>query len=462
MNTTQLKRFLKTVEKRTQYERIKGNLTHNIAQYAKALPHGKGQFTDFDAAKQLANQKKRYALAHLPALLEMFEQNARNNGIEVLWAEHTRHALTFIDRICVENGCKTVVKSKSMTTEELHLNPHLEKRGIAVFETDLGEYIQQLSQEPPIHILTPAMHKKREEVAALFREKFQTPEDLSASELTAVARKNLREKFVQADAGITGANFILPDIGGIALTENEGNARLSISFPKIHIVVAGIEKMLPSYRDLALFWPLLSTMGTGQYITSYSSVVTGARRRGEIDGPEKMYVILLDNGRSAIYQDIRLRESLFCIRCGACLNACPVYVHVAGGHAYGTTYTGPIGSVIAPHLQGMQHYGHLSYASSLCGACSEVCPVKIPIHQLLLYNRTQMVQRQHIFLKESILWGLWSWVMRRLWLYVRLPAGLKNWGSCYCLRGWHKKRTPLIFPKKTFRAWYRAIKRTTS
>jgi L-lactate dehydrogenase complex protein LldF len=278
-----------------------------------------------------------------------------------------------------------------MVTEEISLNEHLEKAGIESLETDLGEYIVQLAGEKPYHIVTPAMHKSKEQVAELFTEKFDLEAGSTPEQVTAFVRHLLREKFFNADIGITGANFLIADIGAVCLTENEGNAMLTMSFPKVHIVIAGIEKLIPKLRDLDLFWPLLATHGTGQNITVYNSIISGPRQDGETDGPEEMYVILLDNNRTEILAHKNQRRALGCIRCGACLNVCPVYKSI-GGHSYGTTYSGPIGSVITPWMRGMKDFKHLSFASSLCGACTEVCPVKINLHELLLYNRNDSVK----------------------------------------------------------------------
>src|SRR5919112_4552796 len=263
------------------------------------------------------------------------------------------------------------------------------------------------------------MHKSKEDVARLFADKLGTAPGLSPNELTLVARQKLREKYTQAEVGITGANFIIADIGGIALTENEGNGRLSCAWPKTHIVVTGIEKVIPSMTDLALFWPLLATYGTGQRMTVYSSIITGPRQVNEKDGPEDMYVILLDNGRTSILANEKARESLYCIRCGACLNACPVYKNI-GGHAYETTYSGPIGAVITPHLREMGEWKHLSYASSLCGNCTEVCPVKINLHELLLENRHEAVEAGNSVWSEKVAWKVWK--------RASLSRGMMNMG----------------------------------
>ena len=296
-------------------------------------------------------------------------------------------------------------------------------------------------------------------MAQLFNKHLGTDISLTPEQLTLVARKNLRDKYVQAEIGITGANFILSDIGGIALTENEGNARLSVAWPKTHVVIVGIEKTIPSMNDLGLFWPLLATYGTGQQITVYNSIITGPRQPGEVDGPEEMYVILLDNGRTDLLSNAKAREALYCIRCGACLNACPVYKNI-GGHAYDTTYSGPIGSVITPHLRGMHDYKHLSYASSLCGNCTEVCPVKINIHELLLENRRESVVAGESDFAEKFAWKMWKNASLSRMLMNQGNATIKNWVINKMFKGWSNQRAPLEFPKKTFnQLWNESKKR---
>ena len=341
-----------------------------------------------------------------------------------------------------------------MVTEEIHLNKFLEQNNIESVETDLGEYIQQLDGEPPYHIVTPAMHKSKEDVAKLFYEKLNSKPNLTPEELTLVAREKLREKYVQAEIGITGANFIIADTGSIAVTENEGNARLSSAFPKTHIAITGIEKIIPSFTDLGLFWPLLATYGTGQTITVYNSVISGPRQPGETDGPQEMYVILLDNGRSNILANERQRESLYCIRCGACLNACPVYKNI-GGHTYATTYSGPIGSVITPQMRGMKEWKHLSYASSLCGNCTEVCAVRINLHELLLDNRSEAVEKGASSWQETIAWKAWKQgSLNRKWMN-KGSRGIKNWVVNRVIGGWNRKRADIQFPEKTFNQLWR-------
>src|SRR5687767_1918119 len=365
-------------------------INFNIGKYNALVPLGKEQFSDIDLAREKAKNIKWKAIGSLDKMLEDFESAITKNGAKVIWAVDALQALEEIGRICKEKNCKTIVKSKSMVTEEIHLNDFLEQQGIQSIETDLGEYIQQLDGEAPYHIVTPAMHKSKEDVAKLFADKLGTDPRATPEELTQVARTILRDKYTEAEVGVTGANFIVADIGGIAITENEGNARLSCSMPKTHIVIAGIEKVIPAVTDLALFWPLLAAYGTGQRVTVYNTIITGPRQPREADGPDEMYVILLDNGRTNILANEKQRESLYCIRCGACLNACPVYKNI-GGHTYNTAYSGPIGSVITPHLKDMGEWKHLSYASSLCGNCTEVCAVKINLHELLLENREESV-----------------------------------------------------------------------
>lgn len=424
-------------------------INFNIGKYNAVVPKGKEQFSDVNLAREKAKNLKWKAIEKLDKMLEDFESNIIKRGAKVIWAEDAQQALDAIGKICTEKNCKTLVKSKSMVTEEIHLNDYLEQQGIQSIETDLGEYIQQLDNEPPYHIVTPAMHKSKEDVANLFAEKLGTDPKLTPEQLTLVARDVLRKKYAEAEVGITGANFIIADIGGIAVTENEGNARLSCSMPKTHIVVTGIEKIIPSITDLALFWPLLATYGTGQRITVYNTIVTGPRQPNESDGPDEMYVILLDNGRTNILANEKTRESLYCIRCGACLNACPVYKNI-GGHSYETAYSGPIGSVITPHLKEMEEWKHLSYASSLCGNCTEVCAVKINLHELLLENRHEAVDEGYSDFAERMGWKMWKQAMLRRSLMNMGSAKIKNWVVNGVLKGWKEHRSEMEFPKKSF------------
>ena len=424
-------------------------INFNIGKYNAAVALGRQQFSDIDLARERAKNLKWRAIESLDQRLEEFESHFTRRGGKVIWAENAEEALHEIRQICVEKKCRMVVKSKSMVTEEIHLNKMLAENGIESVETDLGEYIQQLDDEPPYHIVTPAMHKSKEDVAKLFAEKLGTDTKLSAEELTLVARYILREKYVTAEVGITGANFLISDMGAVAITENEGNARLSCAWPKTHIVVVGIEKILPSLTDLALMWPLLATYGTGQRITTYNSIITGPRQPGETDGPEEMYVVLLDNGRTNLLMNAKAREALYCIRCGACLNACPVYKNI-GGHSYGTTYSGPIGSIITPHLNGMKEWKHLSYASTLCGNCTEVCAVKINLHELLLENRFESVEEGDAGFGERTAWKIWRQVSLHRRLMNMGNSKMKNKMVNSLFKGWSNHRSELEFPPKTF------------
>jgi L-lactate dehydrogenase complex protein LldF len=447
---TEHKNFIARADVKAFDRDHRGKINFNISQYNATVVKGMTQYSDLESARKKVKNIKWRAIENLDTMLIEFEAQFQKRGGQVLWADNTEIALEQIIKIAKEANAKTVVKSKSMATEEIELNPALEKEGIEVFETDLGEYIQQLDGEPPYHIVTPAMHKSKEDVAKVFHEHLGTPIESTPKELTMVARKVLREKYVQADIGISGANFIIADTGSISITENEGNARLTTSFPKIHIAIVGIEKIIPSINDLSTFWPLLSTHGTGQKVTVYNTILSGPKQEGETDGPEQMYVVLLNNGRDQLLAQPDQREALYCIRCGACLNACPVYKNV-GGHAYGTTYSGPIGSVITPHLKGMEEFGHLSQASSLCGNCTEVCPVRIDLHKLLVYNRRDSVNKRLASAGEK--WGIYLWkkgMLSRKLMNTGSPA-LKNFGLKLLFgKSWGKHRTNLKLAKKSF------------
>ncbi len=427
----------------------KRKLDFNIDKYNNTVVKGKEQYAELELARMRAKNVKWKTIENLDKYLEEFEEKFTARGGKVIWAENTQQALDTILQICKEKEAKQVVKSKSMVTEEIHLNDFLAKHNIESVETDLGEYIQQLDNEPPYHIVTPAMHKSKEDIAKLFHEKLGVEPNLTPQELTQVARIKLREKYITSEVGVTGGNFLLADVGGVCLTENEGNGRLTTAFPKTHIAIVGIEKVLPSINDLPLFWPLLSTYGTGQNVTVYNSVFTGPKQEGETDGPEDMYVILLDNGRTNLLRK-EVRESMYCIRCGSCLNACPVYKNI-GGHTYGTTYSGPIGSVITPHLKGMSDFKHLSYASSLCGNCTDVCPVKINIHEMLLENRNISVKEGHGSFVENTTWKMWKLAMLNRGLMNTAGGNMKTKVIHTLFKNsWETHRSQLQFPSKSF------------
>lgn len=419
-------RFIDSSEVKAADETHRKRLLKVIASYDSVVVNQKSnQFIDWQEARNVAAEVKRYVLDNLPELLERFEANATENGMRVLWARDVAEAHKLVDEIIARHGVRKVVKSKSMTSEELELNEFLEHRGIETLESDLGELIVQLNNEKPYHIVTPAMHKSKEEISEIFQRTLGCEPTTDAEELTDIARRHLREAYITADLGISGANFLLADDGAILILENEGNARLSTACPKVHLSIAGIEKVLPSITDLELFLPLLSTSGTGQQMTAYNSIIRGPRRSSEVDGPEVMYLLLLDNGRSNIYRKPEVRDALSCIRCGACLNACPVYKTV-GGHTYNTPYSGPIGAVITPHLKGMRDWGHLAFASSLCGACTDVCPVKIPLHHMLLTNRQEAnVTAPSLFWQNAL--RMWALAMRSR-IVVDCGGRVARWG----------------------------------
>jgi L-lactate dehydrogenase complex protein LldF len=443
-----------------------------IDHYDASAQSGRERFLDWEAARQKCHEIKWEALNHLDQYLLEFERNVKARGGHVFWAETAEDARRYVADLATERGVHTIAKSKSMVTEEIHLTPALEKLGLRVFETDLGEFIVQLRNEPPSHIVMPAMHLTRADIAKLFEERlgeFLEQGDSAKDDppqLVAAARRALRRAFFSAEMGITGANFLVADCGMIAITTNEGNDRLGTALSRIHVAVAGIEKVLPRFEDLATFWPVLATAGTGQAVSVYNSLIGGPRAPGEIDGPEEFHVVLLDNGRTDLLADAEQRDALHCIRCGACLNACPVFRTLGGGHAYGTTYSGPIGSVLTPHFRGLNEFQHLSYASTLCGACSSVCPVKIDLHHHLLHNRRNAVDAGDRPWHERAGFKFWRWTMngaRRFALMgylgraaTRALRALGLGGTPLDpLRPWTKYRAAPAIPRKSFRSMWR-------
>jgi L-lactate dehydrogenase complex protein LldF len=429
-------------------------INNNIGKYNNSFEKGLSRMINLDNSKKKGHAIKWKVMENLDKFLPEFESNFQKRGGKVIWANDAAEANREILNIITKAGAKTIIKSKSMATEEIHLNEFLEKNNIESLESDLGEYIVQLLGQKPYHIVTPAMHLSKEDIAKLFNEKFGTPLDSTPEQLTQKARELLREKYLQADIGITGANFIIADTGSIAITENEGNARLTTTFPKIQITVVGIEKLIPSMTDLDLFWPMLSTHGTGQNLTVYNTILSGPRQPNETDGPEEMYVVLLDNGRTNLLAQKDQRQGLYCIRCGACLNACPIYQNI-GGHTYDTTYSGPIGSIITPHMRGMEEFKHLSYASSLCGKCTEVCPVKIDIHKMLLLNRRDAVNEGLVTTKEKWGWAIWKKGMLKRSLTDFFGGKMKNFMmKKFFKKSWGRyKEMPEISEKSFSQMW---------
>ncbi|MEA3497295.1 MAG: lactate utilization protein B [Bacteroidota bacterium] len=457
-----LKPFLKEAENKAFDIGHRKRINHNISKYNAKVPLGKEQFEDYETARDQAAFIKKKTIEDLEKHLLQFELNFTKKGGKILWAEDNNDAVNHILKILKDNKCKSVVKSKSMISEELNLNESLEKNNIEPIETDLGEFIVQLNEEPPYHIVTPAMHMSKEDIADLFNKKLKTPLDFTPEKLTMEARKVLRDKFINADAGITGANFLIADSGAISVTENEGNVKMGTALPKIHIVIAGIERIIPSIKDLALFYPLLSTTGTGQTITVYNNLFFGPKKKNEMDGPEEMYVILIDNGRTNLLAQEKQKEALACIRCGACLNACPVYKNI-GGHTYKTPYNGPIGSLITPFLKGFEDFAHLSYATSLCGACTDVCPVKIPIHKLLLENKFHYIENYDTLKTEKKLFKLVTKVLLSKKLMNFGNYRIKNLFIKIALKNsWNKRKVPLKIAPKSFNKMWNEREKTRS
>ncbi len=422
----------------------------NMGQYDMAVEKGKQFFRDLDNAREQASKIKNFCMQEFDQLLIRFERNARGNGAEVEWASGIDDVYKILGKIIASEDVRTVVKMKSMISEELEINHFLEKNKVESFETDLGEFIVQLAGEKPYHIVTPAMHKSKESVAALFHEKYDLKADAKPEEITVFVRNFLREKFMTAQMGITGANFLIAETGSVGLTENEGNGMMTFSWPKTLVVIAGIERLIPELADLDLFWPLLAVHGTGQNVTAYNSILSGPARSTEGDGPTRMVVILYDGGRTRLLEETETRDALKCIRCGACLNACPVYKNI-GGYTYQTTYTGPIGSVISMYMDGSRDMGFLNFASSLCGKCTDVCPVKIPLHKLLLRNRNKIVQSSDSLGVERFFFRNYKKYMLNRRKFERIKPKWKNKVmTTIGMKVWGPRRDPLVFAKESF------------
>jgi L-lactate dehydrogenase complex protein LldF len=383
---------------------------------------------------------KEQVIARLDEYLELFAAQLERLGAHVHWAYDAAEARQIIASIAQQSNARLIVKGKSMAAEEIELNPHLEAQGLEVWETDLGEYIIQLAGETPSHIIAPAIHKTRRQIATLLHEKLGTAYTEHIPAMTQMARHALRERFLQADMGITGVNFAIAETGSLVLVTNEGNGRLCSTMPRVHVALMGMEKVIPRLVDLAVMLKVLTNSATGQKISSYVTMITGPRRAPDLDGPADLHVVIMDNGRSAMLRSEN-REALYCLRCGACLNVCPIYQNV-GGHAYGWVYPGPIGSVLTPMFLGLDTAQHLPRASTLCGACREACPVKINIPHLLLNLRHQLVERQDVTWVEKALFAVWATVMRSPALY-ELSLTVAGWlQKPFARRGWITRLPP--------------------
>jgi L-lactate dehydrogenase complex protein LldF len=419
----------------------------------------KARYRDWEQARDAASLAKWSAVNRLDELLPQFAANFTANGGQVHWARDADEAREIVLGLLRAARARAVIKSKCMTSEEIHLNQAMEADGYGVVESDLGEFIQQLRGEPPYHFVFPCMHVRRDEISDLFQKHLGSAATNEPEELTMIARRHMRRLYVEADVGITGANFLVAETGQVSITENEGNARLTAGLPRVHIAIAGIEKVVERLDDLAVLLPMLATAGTGQPLTCYNTLYSGPRRAGECDGPEEMHVVLLDNRRTGILADPEQRDSLHCIRCGACLNVCPIFKNV-GGFTYGTTYQGPIGSVITPHLRGLADWNHLSGASSLCGACTDACPVRIDIHHHLLHNRRNAARTAPSRL-ERLGHRLFVVAASRPWLFAtggwlfRTSLGLLKVLRPPLLGAWLATRDLPAAPSRSFRSQWR-------
>ena len=385
------KNFKRGAAKALGNERIQANLLGLYNGFDRARLAAADGTPDWELMREQARAIKAHTIDNLDYYLELAASNVEKAGGTVFFANDADAAAGYVTDLALARGVKLVIKGKSMVSEEMSLNERLTDAGIEPVETDLGEYIIQLAGETPYHIIAPAIHKSREEVTDLFEAKLNSPRYEEITELAAEARRQLRDKFIRADMGITGANFIVAETGTVALVTNEGNGRMCTSMPRIHVAITGMEKIIPSMDDLGIFLRLLIRSATGQRISSYVTTVTGPRHADDEDGPDEFHLVIVDNGRSRLLADPELRESLYCIRCGACLNACPVYRKV-GGHAYGWVYPGPIGAIVTPVMTNLADAKDLPFASSLCGACREACPVKINIPRMLLHLRKEVTE----------------------------------------------------------------------
>lgn len=439
MSTTPIT-FYERVEHGVNNEVMRGALGRATNRFITLRATSYTSLPHIETVRDRARLMRRHTIANLDHYLEMLVENVEQAGVVVHWAPDAESARRIVLDIARQNGVKWVAKSKSMVTEEIHLNAALEAAGLEVIETDLGEYIAQLAHETPSHIIVPVLHKTRQEIGRLFQQALGGDYTDDPEALTRIARTALRQVFLQADMGISGVNFGVASTGTLTIVTNEGNGRMVTSLPRIHVAMMGIERLVPTPDDLALILQLLARSATGQKITVYTSMMTGPRRPGDNDGPEQLHLVLVDNQRSEILGS-ELAEILTCIRCGACLNACPVYKSI-GGHAYGATYPGPMGSVLSPLFNGLGQFGDLPHASSLCGACRDVCPVRIDLPNLLLKLRHQTVQAGHTpaWLKVGL--KVYAETVKRPWLY-RLGGKMARFGLNLMGRnGWVRRLPP--------------------
>jgi L-lactate dehydrogenase complex protein LldF len=456
--------FKERAHERLQDEQLQQNLARFKEKFVNARRASIAELDDFEGTREAARQIRQRGLDNLDSYLEIFERNATARGATVLWAETPADINRHVLEIAQRHGARRIIKSKSMVSEESGLDHAIEAAGLAVVETDLGEYILQINgYEPPSHIIGPALHKSKEEVAELFHRKHGTPKKTEINELCLEARRTLREHYLGADMGITGGNFFVAETGSVLLVTNEGNATLGTTLPKVHVAISGIEKVIPTLEDAATLMRVLARSATGQSISNYVDVLTGVKGEGEFHGAEHMYFIVVDSGRSSVLAS-DLREALRCIRCGACMNHCPVY-HSIGGHSYGWVYPGPIGSILTPAYVGVENALDLPQASTMCNQCGVVCPVKIPLPDLQRKLREKQVERGLRPWYERAGFRAWSWVAERPALYalasrigvrvLRAMAGEDGMiRSLPVAKGWTDERDMPAPSGKTFRELY--------
>ncbi|MEW6330347.1 MAG: LutB/LldF family L-lactate oxidation iron-sulfur protein [Pseudomonadota bacterium] len=410
--------FRRNAAEKLNDDRLQQALKKLQSRFVDSRATALAELPNFPEIREAAAAIRQRAIENLDAYLLRFEREATARGAVVHWAEDIEDANRLVVEIARRHGVRKAVKSKSMVTEECGLNDYLASVGVEVLETDLGEYILQLAHEPPSHIVAPVVHKSKEEIADLFEARHRRPRNTGIAAMCREAREVLRPGFLAADMGISGANFIVAETGSVLIVTNEGNGRLTTTLPRVHVAITGIEKVVPTLEDASTLLRLLPRSATGQSITNYVSILTGVRGKDEADGPEHFHIILLDNGRSRLL-GTELQPMLRCIRCGACMNHCPVYQNI-GGHAYGWVYPGPMGSVLTPAFVGLENAIDLPNASTFCGACADVCPVKIPLPDLLRHLRRRQVERHLRPRSERAALRLWSWAARHPAVYALL------------------------------------------
>ncbi|HET8610276.1 MAG TPA: LutB/LldF family L-lactate oxidation iron-sulfur protein [Burkholderiales bacterium] len=456
-------RFKQTAHAKLDDDNLQAALRKLQDNFVKGRAERMRELDDFEATRSAAAEIRDRALEHLDVYLETFEKNATARGAVVHWAETADDVNRIVCEIARSHDVRKVIKSKSMVSEECGLNPALEAAGIEVVETDLGEYILQLAHEPPSHIVAPVVHKTKAEVSDLFEHEHHKPRKTGIAELTREAREMLRPHFLSADMGISGANFFVAETGSTLIVTNEGNGRMTTTLPRVHVAITGIEKVVPTLEDVSLLLRLLPRSATGQSITNYVSVTTGVRGADASDGPEHFHVVLVDAGRSSLLGGA-FQEMLRCIRCGACMNHCPVY-QVVGGHAYGWVYPGPMGNVLTPSYVGLENALDLPHASTLCNQCGVVCPVKIPLPELMRKLREQQVERGLRPWYEMLALRAWAWLAQRPVLYAtatRVGVRMLKWmgGENGMIRklpfgsGWTAQRDMPAPQGHTFRELY--------